>query len=131
MPVIPFVLPRPNSQIIVTVELTGPKGTVEAKLILDTGATHTFIWPGYLKLAGYDPQKGKKERVVTASGRADIWPVDLDQMTVFGFGVRRFRVYAQDFPPTLQIDGVLGLNVFRKLKKTLRIDFLKMEIEVS
>jgi predicted aspartyl protease len=131
MPVIPFSLPQPNSHIIVTVKISGRTGAIEAKLILDTGATHTFIRPSFFKAIGYNPFDEKKERVSTGSGRADIWPVEVSQLTVFDFNIRRFRLYAQDFPATLPIDGVLGLNVFRKLKKTLRIDFLNKELEVS
>jgi hypothetical protein len=130
MPSIAFALPKPNSLIVITVLIDGPTGQIEARLVLDTGATHTFISPGFFKAVGYDPFVQKKETVITGSGRADIWPIEVSTFTVLDFPIKKFRLYAQQFPPTLQIDGVLGLNVFRRMRKTLKIDFQDKILEL-
>ena len=131
MSVIKFDLPKPNSHIVITLTIGGPAGTINTRLVLDTGATHTFIRPGFFQAVGYDPYKQGKETVYTGSGKSDIWPVQVAALTVFGYSLKRFTLHAQKFPDTLQIDGVLGLNIFRKLRKTLSIDFANREISLT
>ena len=126
-----FSLPNRDSLIIIKAQLTGPNGTVELSLVLDTGCTQTAIRPGYLKAVGYDPEKeGKPLRVLTASKVEKAYQLRISELTALNCSVKNCWITAQPLPPQFAIDGLIGLNFFKQLKRTLRIDFDTEEISL-
>ena len=126
-----FSLPNRDSLIIIKANLTGPNGTVELSLVLDTGCTQTAIRPGYLKAVGYNPeQEGKPLRVLTASKVEKAFQLKVSELTALNCTVKNSWVTAQALPPQFAIDGLIGLNFFKQLKKRLVIDFDSEEIDL-
>lgn len=126
-----FSLPNRDSLIIIKANLTGPNGTVELSLVLDTGCTQTAIRPGYLKAVGYKPeQDGKPLRVLTASRVEKAFQLKVSELTALTCSVKNSWVTAQALPPQFAIDGLIGLNFFEQLKKRLVIDFETEDISL-
>ena len=66
--------------------------------------------------------------MTTASGTEIVKQVVIKELVVFESTIKNFRVLAQHLPPILPIDGLIGLDIFRKLKKIISIDFARNEI---
>jgi predicted aspartyl protease len=131
MSVTKFSLPHRDSLIIVKAQLTGPTGTVELSLVLDTGCTQTAIRPGYLKAVGYDVEKeGRPLKVLTASKIEKAYEIKVTQITALDRVVKNCLITAQSLPPQFAIDGLIGLNFFKKTNGKLIIDFEKGEISL-
>lgn len=126
-----FSLPKSESLILVNAELTGPTGSIFVTLALDTGCTRTVIQPGYLRAIGYVPERdGKPLQVLTASKLEKAYSLKVKGFSALGRVVSDLAITAQPLPPAFQIDGLLGLNFFKKLKGRLIIDFGSEEISL-
>jgi len=114
--------------VIVRVTLYGPNGTGVARLAIDTGATETTFSRRSLRAVGIDPvQPGLQSvPVITGSGMIAVPLVALDMLDALGQQRSGFVVQAHTLPPSLPIDGVLGLDFFRTGR--LIIDFRAGEV---
>ncbi|HYH65085.1 MAG TPA: retropepsin-like aspartic protease [Urbifossiella sp.] len=111
-------------RILVTVHVTGPRTTLDAMLLLDTGATTTLIRTSILlrtglKLGPNSPQR--RFRSATGSAMAPI--VVAPQLLALGEARADFPVAAHDFPPAVTFDGLLGLDFLRG--RLLTLDFAR------
>lgn len=128
----PFSLPQRDSLITINAILTGPAGSVTVNLVLDTGCTQTTIRPSYLRVVGYDPAKeGRALQVLTASKIEKAFSLKVRSLTALDETARSLTVTAQDLPAAFLVDGLIGLNFFKQLKKELRIDFVNGELSVQ
>jgi aspartyl protease family protein len=116
--------------IIVTTRIAGPGGSMTVDLALDTGATSTLIALNALKVAGYTSahETGKVE-MLTGSGIEVVPKVKLIQIDALGKRRRNLQVIAHTLPKGARVDGLLGLDFFRKTKLT--IDFRKYIVKVD
>lgn len=114
--------------IIIPVEVEGPLGISVVNLAIDTGATHLAIHPAYLTYAGYVPESGTRQTVYTANGRIMATLLEVSKISLLGHTTTRFKVLAQPFDPRLGIDGLIGLSLFKRLRKQLLIDFATNEV---
>ena len=113
-----------NSQsglILVEAEVSGPTGTVNAALVLDTGATTTTINRSLLRSIGYDPDGDRSRPDDNGNHRRNGSSVDGQSTEHLGRHAIGLRVLAHDLPAEAAVDGLLGLDFFRNL--TLHIDF--------
>jgi predicted aspartyl protease len=116
--------------IVVAVEISGPKGKVDALLLLDTGATTSTINRKVLQVAGYDPSSITEFVEITAgTGTASVPRLMLNRLSALGKHAIGIRVLAHDLPAGVAVDGLLGLDFFRDLLLTL--DFRQGLIELS
>ena len=69
----PF-LPK-HGPIIVDAEASGPRGTTNLKLLLDTGATTSLIKRSALVFIGLDPDQPSRRVQLTTSSGTDLAPV--------------------------------------------------------
>jgi len=113
--------------ILVVCRLTGPLGTFDVVLALDTGASRTAINTASLVRAGYDPAHYPANLLLTTgSGIVSVARVPVIAFEALGQSRPNFEVVAHSLPPTAAVDGVLGLDFFHGLILTL--DFQKGEI---
>lgn len=99
-------------------------------MAVDTGATYTMIPWKIAQSLGFEPERiGHRILITTASNTEEAPLIVLPKIFLLGKILRQVAVVVHDLPPTSRIDGLLGLNVLRKLP--LRIDFQKEIIEIS
>ena len=118
------------SLIYVKARVYSVKGIYSLLLALDLGASTTMISRKRLKRFGYDLSANTETvRIITGSRVETSQTVIVDKLTAINQQRIDFPVLAHDLPPEAGIDGVLGLDFFRK--QNLNIDFRKGLITLS
>jgi predicted aspartyl protease len=108
--------------IVVPVELKGPSGSAVLRFALDTGATSTGVSVGLLVAIGYDPALVvDRIQVTTGSAVEFALRVVLERLFALGYERSAFPVLGHTLPPSVGVDGLLGLDFLRGLNLT--IDF--------
>ena len=98
-------------------------------LLLDTGSSITTLTPQAIRRLGFDPQKPHMvRRTHIWGGTREVPVLVMPRVRVFGQDVSDLEVACGDLPPTLKIDGVLGLNFLRHFD--LRINFREEYLEL-
>ena len=106
----------------VEAEITGRSATVNLILALDTGATSTVISYSRLIRAGYDPGAiDKRVQMATGSSIEFAPRLPVEQILALGESRMSFPIIAHTLPPSVRVDGLLGLDFFRD--RALNIDF--------
>jgi hypothetical protein len=117
-PTITVPLERLGSLFVVTVQINE---TRSARLILDTGASHTILLHAIardLGLFSLHPVTSVTMHTVGRSVQADM--VHVDSIRIAGAEVRNSLTAIHDLPDTpLDIEGLLGLSVLRQFEVTL------------
>jgi predicted aspartyl protease len=114
--------------ILIPAELEGPLGSMQFRLVLDTGATDTLIRTTALVRAGYDPALAPSHvRATTASGVISMPRLAVLRLKALGQERTSFTVLAHS-PPSATFDGLLGLDFFRGY--SLSIDFRTGQIDL-
>lgn len=122
-----------NSQrglIIVRTTITGPAGSGNLRLALDTGATGTMVNVALLVALGYDPTllPGRIE-VTTGSGVEYVPMIAVERLEALGQTRANMRIIAHTLPPSAGIDGLLGLDFLRG--QVLTIDFRQSMLDLG
>ena len=100
------------------------------RLALDTGATATVIAWEALVLLGYDPGSVENRTSITTASAIEFVPqVMVERIRALGVERRDFPILCHTFPPSMTLDGVLGLDFFRG--KRLVIDFRTGELALQ
>lgn len=108
--------------IVVPVTLWGPKGSVQLRLVLDTGAAGTAVREDGLRYVGYDPAGAMEQvHIVTAGGVERAPRVQVQKLRALGHARAPYPVVCHTLPPEAGVDGVLGLDFMRGLR--LVVDF--------
>ncbi len=108
--------------VAVTALLSGPLGTTEAELALDTGASRTLISPKLLAFIGCPIPTDAEGIVVTTGSRRELMPkVRVPELKALGHSVRDFTVLAHQLPACTSVHGLLGLDFFTGCR--LELDF--------
>jgi predicted aspartyl protease len=108
--------------IIVKAIIFGPADRVSASLALDTGASTTTLSLPLLRLAGYVPEAAPEQiRIVTGSGAQFVPRLSLDKIEALGQTQTNLPVLCHTLPPSVTVDGLLGLDFLRD--RRLTIDF--------
>ncbi len=108
--------------VVVPVRVSGPSGDVIARLALDTGATRTMLDWEVVVLLGYDPAAvPERVRITTASGVEFVPRVTVGKIEALGEERRDFPVLCHTLPPSAMLEGLLGLDFFRR--RRLVLDF--------
>lgn len=115
--------------IIIPATILGPAGSTALRPALDTGATETSISRFMLTQAGYRFSNALTVPVVMGSGVVSIPLVTLDSLGALGQTQAGLIVQAYTLPPSLPIDGVLGLDFIRRGR--LVVDFRTGQISLT
>jgi len=106
--------------VIVRAELSGPAGRGILRLALDTGATSSLINFSLLVATGYDPALSRDRVEITTGSGVEFAPrLTLNKLAALGQTFVDFPVLAHTLPSSAGVDGLLGLDFFRKRKLTL------------
>lgn len=117
-----FAFDPERGLIVVRAEIWGTTSSAVFRLALDTGATRTLIDSGALVALGYDPAStAQRVQVTTGSGIESAAAIAIDRIVALGQDRQSLRVLSHKLPPTLSVDGVLGLDFLRGL--LLTVDF--------
>lgn len=104
----PFV--TDDDLIIVETFVTGPRGRLPGRFVLDTGAVATTMTPELADSIGYSPRDAfKRTRVRTAIGHEEGYVLHVAEFTVLGFAMPGFPINVFDLGHD-DIDGLLGMN---------------------
>ena len=111
---------RERELILVDAEVAGPAGTVDARLVLDTGAAVTTLVPDMIEKIGYTERNGyKKAKVHTAVGEEKGYWLRVAKFTALGVTTPDFALAV--FPLGHQnIDGLVGMNFLRHFNFEIR-----------
>jgi hypothetical protein len=104
-----------NGAYLVTAEFGG----VDARLILDTGATRTVLTEAFAYGADIEPDQGAMIRAVTANGAVLQPTAVIEELVVAGRVITDLRVVICETCRELPTDGLLGLDVQNSLEMQL------------
>lgn len=106
--------------VIVPVQIYGPSGDAAVRLALDTGALTTLIDPRILSSVGYDLAAAPDQvRIATASDVITVPRLLADKIVALGQERIYLPIIGHTLPPATGVDGVLGLDFFRRQRLTL------------
>jgi hypothetical protein len=101
-----------------------------ATLVLDTGTTVTSINATMLRFVGYDPDAASQFVSLTIGTSVRRVPrLMANRLSALGQHAIGLRVLAHDLPTVAAVDGLLGLDFFRKF--LLTIDFRAGQITLA
>jgi clan AA aspartic protease (TIGR02281 family) len=104
----PFV--TDDDLIIVEALVTGPRGTLSGRFVVDTGAAVTTMTHELAESLGYTPRDGfRRTKVHTAIGAEEGYVLRVSEFTVLGFTLTSFPINVFDLGHD-DIDGLLGMN---------------------
>jgi hypothetical protein len=111
-----------HGPVFVEAEATGPAGSANLKLVLDTGATRSLINRSTLLYLGLDPDQSKQHVRMTTGSTVEVVPVVvLTRLSTLGRHCFGFPVIGHALPLSAAVDGLLGLDYLRD--HALTIDF--------
>ncbi len=89
----------------------------EPVMALDTGARLTVVTPKVARELGFEPDEMEREiSVVGATGAEPAALLRVKSVSVLGEKVTNMRVLCHQLPPTLGLDGILGLNFLKEFR---------------
>lgn len=111
-----------ENHIPLPVRLSGPRGEVMNRLILDTGASRTLVNRDIIERLGYSLSASLPIARVATGSRIENMPViAVNRISALGVEFGNLEVLCHNLPSGTSIDGLLGLNFFRNQRLT--IDF--------
>lgn len=127
-----FELKDRNSLIINDVKIFGKELNGDFELALNTVCTQTIIRPKILFAMEYRPQDfTRKIGVTTATRTEEAFEYEIDGIETLGYKIKKIKVVAKKLPMALMIDGLIGLDFFRILRKKLTIDFESRQLLIE
>ena len=113
---------RKRGPIVLVAEATGPTGTTNLNLVLDTGATTSLIRLSNLIYLGFDPNQPLRHvGITTGSAVGNVPLFALTRLSALGQHRYIFPVIGHALPTSPGVDGLLGLDFLRD--QVLTIDF--------
>jgi predicted aspartyl protease len=109
--------------------VTGPHGTRDVSLLVDTGSNYTVVAMEILEAIGCSPGVSRdRVRITTADGVLIAPRVVIEELMAFGRRMAGAAVIAHDLPFTGPIDGLLGMDVLLTLQARIDIGGASIEI---
>lgn len=118
--------------VTVEVRVAGPAapGGQDFTFAIDTACTRTAMSGIYLERLGYrEPPAGARGQARTASGGTRAGLVSVSRLSALGHDFTSLPVLWMPIPPTSQVDGLLGLDVFRG--RVLTLDFIRGRVTLA
>ena len=116
--------------VVVKVRILGPVGDTTIHLALDTGASSTLIGWDALTVVGYEPADAIGHvQMKTGSATQFVPRIRLKQMDALGKCRRGLGIIAHTLPIGASVDGLLGLDFFRRSRLT--VDFRKNLVKLD
>ena len=123
---IEFPFDPQDNLIVVPVEVHGKSHLITLNMAVDTGATWTILPIKTCSIIGAVHQR--RISIVTGSRVESAQLMTIPLIKAFGIDITNFKVVAHDLPPSLLVDGLLGMNFLKRAMLT--IDFHKNIIKI-
>ncbi len=124
-----YRLANAGTLLITKAAIAGPDSVKILSLLVDTGSSYTIVPVEVLESCGCSPAEAKKHlRIVTGSGFVVAPVVQLNWFSTLGIKIDNFSVVAHTLPFSGPIDGLLGMDLLRRIKA--RIDLENSLIEI-
>jgi predicted aspartyl protease len=107
--------------------VTGPTGSAEVKLILDTAAVMTTIVPSVAEAIGYSSALRVGWSVTRTAAAEERGYIVRAEVSALGFTMPNHRVVVADLG--YGIDGVLGINFLRHFNIEIRFADRRIVVE--
>ena len=109
---------RTANVILISAEIIGrvdAKPKILARMVLDTGSSHTIVPWSFVLSIGLDPTASRERvRIITGSGVEYAPRVVVHKLTTLGESLENVDVLCHDLPQESRVDGILGLNFLSK-----------------
>jgi predicted aspartyl protease len=116
--------------IVVNATIWGPRGSVPARLALDTGFAATVIIPDLLDEIGYSARDGMARTSVTSAiGEEHGYLLKVAQFEALGFTLTTFLVHIFELADRHGIEGLIGLNFLRRFNYEIRSEEGRIFVE--
>lgn len=116
--------------VLVPGRISGPSGSRQVVLALDTGATVSIVAEQVLTAIGYArPFEGHSMDILTPTERLRVNRVEVASLAALGMKRTPFLVVPNRFPPETMFHGLLGLDFLAG--KKLCLDFATGELELT
>jgi len=116
--------------VVIRTILTGPTGTHQLRFGVDTAATRTAVAGHVLQLLGYrEPPQSERLTARTGSGATRAGLVTITRIQALKRVRTEFPVLWLALDPGVMVDGLLGLDFFRRL--ILTVDFARGDISLD
>ena len=111
---------NPHSPIVLLrAKIFGPKFSLSARLVLDTGSTFTILPWEIVNQLGLKINPNQRETITTATTIETSPLVLIPKIIILGKTVKKMPCLVKDLPPEAGVDGLLGLSFLRNFKLTL------------
>lgn len=95
---------------------------VRVRLLVDTGSSFTILPVQVLQNLGYDTRNPlRRQELVTGQGRIYVPVINVSWFNCVGQLIEKFDVVAHDIPPTLRIDGLLGMDFLTRFQAVISV----------
>ena len=102
--------------------LWGPTSNRHARLIVDTGASESFVTPELIEAIGYSARDAIHVTSVTSIiGQEFGYRVQVQKFAALGFELRDYPLNVRDLSEDCGFSGLLGLSFLRHLNVELRV----------
>ena len=114
----PFI--RLGELLPVHAELRGPRATMTARLVFDTGAAATTLVPEFIEALGYSARDGgQPKRMHSALSEEEGYTLEVSELSVLGVMTPNFEIHVFDLDRQ-GFDGLLGMNFLRHFNFEVR-----------
>jgi len=114
----PFI--RLGELLLVHAELRGPRATMTARLVFDTGAAATTLVPEFIEALGYSARDGgQPKRMHSALSEEEGYTLEVAELSVLGVMTPNFEIHVFDLDRQ-GFDGLLGMNFLRHFNFEVR-----------
>ncbi len=115
---------------LVEAELRGPRSTLAARLVFDTGASATTLIPEFVEDLGYSARDGiRPKRMHTALSEEEGYTLEVAELSALGVTTPNFEIHVFDLGHE-GFDGVLGMNFLRHFNFEVRPADQKIIVEL-
>jgi predicted aspartyl protease len=115
---------------LVEAELRGPRSTLPARLVFDTGATSTTLVPEFIEDLGYSARDGVRfKRMHTALSEEEGYTLKVAEFSVLSVTTPDFMIHVFDLGHE-GFDGLLGMNFLRHFNFEVRPGDQKIIVEL-
>jgi predicted aspartyl protease len=112
----------PDAELIVVhATIRGPRGSILARMAIDTGSAATVLVPEVLDEIGYSARDGTtRTSVTTALGNEHGFLLRIAELEALGFTLSGFPVNVFELASRFGVEGLIGLNFLERFNYEVR-----------
>ena len=116
--------------IVVNATIWGPRGSIPARMAIDTGSAATVLIPDVVDELGYSARDGMtRTSVTTAIGKEHGYLLKVSQLDALGFTRTAFPIHVFELANRYWIEGLIGLNLLQGFNYEIRSEEGRIFVE--